>query len=297
MRKFSLSTSTFYSQQTRCVGDLYLPKAAKPPPVVIMAHGFGAERTFGLADYAEKFVENGLAVYTFDYRCFGDSDGSPRNLVDPKRHLQDWQAAIRHVRSLEEINPDRIALWGSSFSGGHVIVTAAGDPKISAIIAQVPFVNAISTSLKLGPKHLIRALPHGIRDLSRILTFRAPHYIKVIGKPEEFAVMNTPESYAGYLALIPEDSEWQNGCPARIFLKFAAYRPIAYAKRVKCPALVMIGTYDSLIDAADVKKTANKMPNSRLVEYPLGHFDLYKGDAFVDAVEKQTDFLLTHLRG
>lgn len=297
MKKFTVSASTFYSQQTRCAGELYLPTDVKKPPVVIMAHGFAAERTFGLPDYAEKFAENGLAVYIFDYRCFGDSDGMPRNLVDPKRHLQDWTAAIAHVRSLEDIDPGRIALWGSSFSGGHVIVTAAGDPEISAIIAQVPFVDAISTSLKLGPKFLMQAMPHGIRDLSRILTFRAPYYVKVIGKPDEFAVMNTPECYEGYCALIPADSNWQNGCPARILLKFAAYRPITYAKRVKCPALVMMGERDSLIDAAAVEKTANKMPNGQLVKYPFGHFEIYKGDAFADAIEKQTEFLLTHLAG
>ena len=295
MGQFTKTESVFYSKNTRCVGDLYLPKAVDKPPIVIMAHGFGAERCFGLPDYAEKFAGNGIAVYLFDYRCFGESDGAPRNLVDPKRHLQDWSAAIQHVRSLNNIDTSRIALWGSSFSGGHVIVTAAKDPRISAIIAQVPFVNAISTTLKLGPAFLIRATPHGIRDLCRVFTFRPPHYVKIIGKPDEFALMNTPECYDGYLALIPENTKWENGCPARILLKFAAYRPIAHAKRVQCPALVMMGEYDSLIDAADVEKTANKMPNAQLVKYPIGHFDIYKGNAFENAIQKQTEFLLTHL--
>jgi pimeloyl-ACP methyl ester carboxylesterase len=295
MEQYTKTSSPFYSQNTRCIGELYLPGAVKTPPVVVMAHGFAAERTFGLPDYAEKFAENGLAVFLFDYRCFGGSDGTPRNLVDPKRHLADWAAAIDHVRSLQAIDARRMALWGSSFSGGHVIVTAARKPGIAAIVAQVPFVDAVSTSLKLGPKHLMRALPHGIRDLSRMLTFRAPHYVKVVGKPDEFAVMNTPESYDGYTAIIPEDADWENGCPARILLKFAAYRPTAHAKNVKCPALLMAGEYDSLINIEAVEKTANKMPNGRLIKYPLGHFDLYKGDAFADAVQKQTDFLLTHL--
>ncbi len=295
MEQFTKIASAFYSQNTRCIGDLYLPPDVKTPPVVVMAHGFAAERTFGLPDYAEKFAKNGLAVFLFDYRCFGESDGTPRNLVDPRRHLEDWQAAIGHVRSLKEIDARRMALWGSSFSGGHVIVTAARDPKIAAIVAQVPFVDAISTSFKLGLSHLMRALPHAIRDLFRMLTFRAPHYVKVVGKPDEFAVMNTPESYDGYTAIIPDDADWENGCPARIFLKFAAYRPTAHAKNVKCPALLMAGEYDSLIKIEAVEKTANKMPCGELVKYPLGHFDLYKGDAFEAGVKKQTEFLLTHL--
>ena len=283
------------SKKVRCSGELYLPEGVHNPPVVIMAHGFGAERAFGLPAYAETFAANGLAVFLFDYRCFGQSDGKPRNYVDQGRHLQDWKAAIAHVRSLPDVNTKRIALWGSSFSGGHIIVTAANDHNISAIVAQVPFVDAISTTFKLGFKFLMQATPHAIRDLSRILTFRSPHYVKLIGQPEEFAIMNTPESYPGYSAIIPDGSKWENKCPARILLRFALYRPIAVAHKIQCPALIMLGEKDSLIDAKTVEKTAKNIPKGKLVKYPFGHFDIYTGEAFKDAVKRQTEFLLTHL--
>ncbi len=294
-QSFTKIPSDFTSQHIRCSGELYLPNDVQNPPIVIMAHGFAAERTFGLPAYADHFASHGLAVYMFDYRCFGDSDGEPRNYVDQGRHIQDWHAAIDHVRSLSNINNNKIALWGSSFSGGHVIVSAAKDPEIAAIIAQVPFVDAISTTFKLGFKFLMQATPHALRDLARIVTFRSPHYVKVIGHPEEFAIMNTPESYPGYSSIVPEDSSWENQCPARIILKFALYRPIASANKVKCPALLMLGEKDSLIDAAAVEKTARKMANSTLVKYPFGHFDIYTGDGFSDAIKKQTEFLMTHL--
>jgi len=32
----------------------------------------------------------GMAVFVFDYRGFNDSEGEPRNYINPKRHLQDW---------------------------------------------------------------------------------------------------------------------------------------------------------------------------------------------------------------
>ena len=287
--------SDFHSKNIRCSGELYIPEGVSHPPVVIMAHGFGAEKTFGLPAYAEIFASNGLAVYLFDYRCFGESDGEPRNYVDPGRHLQDWKAAIDHVRLLPAINPDKIALWGSSFSGGHVLVTASNDQDISAVVAQVPFVDAVSTTFKLGFKFLMQATPHAIRDLSRILTFRSPHFVKIIGKPDEFAIMNTPESYPGYSAIVPEDTTWENKCPARIILTFATYRPIASAHKIKCPTLIMLGEKDSLINAKAVEKTAQKIPNAKLVKYPFGHFDIYTGKAFEDAVKQQTEFLLTRL--
>jgi uncharacterized protein len=138
-------------------------------------------------------------------------------------------------------------------------------------------------------------MPHAIKDMLCIATFQPPHYVKVIGTPDEFAIMNTPESYPGYSAMIPKDSSWQNQCPARILLTFAAYRPIASAGNVSCPALIMLGEKDSLIDAAAVEKAAKKMPRGELVKYPFGHFDIYTGEAFEDAIKKQTDFLLSHL--
>ncbi|MBC2713867.1 MAG: alpha/beta fold hydrolase [Desulfobacteraceae bacterium] len=293
--KFSKTASDFTSKKIRCSGELYLPQDIQNPPVVVMAHGFGAESTFGLPAYAETFASSGLAVYLFDYRCFGTSDGEPRNYVDQGRHLQDWKSAIAHVRSLPDINTNKIALWGSSFSGGHVIVTAARDHDISAIVSQVPFVDAISTTFKLGFKYLMQATPHAIRDLSRLLTFRSPYYVKVISQPDEFAIMNTPESYPGYSSLIPKGSKWENKCPARILLRFGTYRPIAVADKIRCPALIMLGEKDSLLDARAVEKTAKKIPKGELVKYPFGHFDIYTGNAFKEAVKRQTEFLLAHL--
>jgi len=292
---FSIIPSDFISQGIRCSGALYLPTNLKNPPVVIMAHGFAAEKAFRLPAYGERFASSGLAVFIFDYRCFGESDGEPRNYVDPGRHLLDWQAAIAHVRSLSAINTQKIALWGSSFSGGHVIVTASKDKSISAIVAQVPFVDSISTTRMLGVKYLMEAIPHAVKDMLCMATFQSPHYVKVIGKPDEFAVMNTPGSYEGFLSIFPKDSTWENRCPARILLTFSAYRPIASAGDVSCPALIMLCEKDSLIDAAAVEKTAKKIPNNELVKYPFGHFDIYTGEAFEDAVKKQTEFLLTHL--
>lgn len=71
--------SPFYSHGLRCAGTLELPARAKRPPVIVMAHGFGAIRAAGLYDFAERFVKAGYAVFLFDYRSFGDSEGEPRH--------------------------------------------------------------------------------------------------------------------------------------------------------------------------------------------------------------------------
>lgn len=74
------------------------PCSPAPPPVVIMAHGMGAQKDIGLWMYAERFCEAGMAVVAFDYRCFGGSEGLPRQWVSPRRHLEDFEAVVQHVQ-------------------------------------------------------------------------------------------------------------------------------------------------------------------------------------------------------
>lgn len=285
----------FLSRGKRCAAWLYLPEGVEKPPVVVMAHGFAAERTFRLPAYAEKFVDRGMAVFLFDYRNFGASEGEPRNLVSPSRHVQDWQAAIAHVRGLPAIDADRLALWGSSFSGGHVVVVAAQDPGISAIVSQVPFVDGLSTLDSLGVSYTLRAMLAGLRDIGRTLTFRPPHLVPVVEDPDRFGVMNRPDSRPGYLALVPEGSSWKNECPARIFLASAFYRPISFANKVRCPAFVLLAEKDAIIPAASVERFAARMPRAELVRVPVGHFDVYVGDAFEETATLEADFLARHL--
>jgi pimeloyl-ACP methyl ester carboxylesterase len=261
-----------------------------------MAHGFAAERTFGLPAYAKRFAAGGLAVFLFDYRGFGASDGEPRYLVSPTRHLQDWEAALAHVRAIPGLNADRVGLWGSSYSGGHVIVTASRDPYVTAIVSQVPFVDGITSVYWTGTRHAMQATVAGLKDVARMITSREPYYVPVVGDPDTFAVMNTPESKPGYMSIVPEGSDWRNECPARAVLELLIYRPIARARDVKCPALVIMGERDSLIYPRAVEMAASKMREVTLIHLDAGHFDLYTGEMFERTVEIEAGFLSHHLQ-
>src|SRR3954447_9811523 len=116
---------TFPSAGERCAAYLYRPEgAAGDVPCVVMAHGFSATRDDGLPAYAEAFAAAGIAALVFDYRHFGASTGTPRQLLDVGKQHEDYRAAIAYARAMGGIDPQRIALWGSSFSGGHVIAIA-----------------------------------------------------------------------------------------------------------------------------------------------------------------------------
>jgi len=285
----------FASRGERCAAWLYLPDGIARPPVVVMAHGLGAERSFRLPAYAERFADKGLAACVFDYRSFGDSEGAPRNLISPRRHLQDWRAALAHVRSRTEIDPRRVALWGTSFSGGHVLVTAASEPGIAAVVAQVPFVDGVSTIMLFDLGYQIAGTLHGIYDLFCLLVLKRRHTVPIIGKPGAFALMNTPDAEAGMRALIPPDSAWNNEAPALITLGIPFYRPMARARRITAPTMIVAAEKDTLISPAVVRKTADRIANATFISLPAGHFEVYVGELFEKVVQLEGNFLHANL--
>ena len=292
---FSRIDADFVSSGTRCAAWLYRPHDVARPPVVIMAHGFGAERTFRLPIFAERFAAAGLAVLLFDYRAFGASDGQPRNLVSPRRHLQDWTAALAAVRHRGDLDVARIALWGTSFSGGHVIVLASRDPAIAAIVSQVPFVDPIASARQLGVGFSLRSLAAGFRDGLRAITGRPPYFIPIYGDPGTLACLASADAAEGYRAMMPPGTDWQNSCPARCLLSTLFYRPRSAASRVHCPALVFAAEKDTLSPADAVRKTALRMPAATLLTLPGGHFSVYDGQAMETVVAAAIDFLKQHL--
>jgi fermentation-respiration switch protein FrsA (DUF1100 family) len=274
---------------------LYRPEREGPLPLVVMAHGFSATRELRLDVYAERFAEAGLAALVFDYRHFGASAGEPRQLLDIKRQQQDYEAALVYARGLDWVDDRRLALFGSSFSGGHVVAVAARDGRVAAVIAQCPFSDGLVTAPKLGAVNTVKATAAGLRDQLRALTGRPPYYMAAVGEPGSFAAMTTPESKPGMDALIPEDTRWENRVAARIGLRIATYRPGRRAPFVSCPLLACVCDKDSLTPADRTVALLSKAPLAEIKRYPIGHFEIYVGEWWERAVTDQTEFLTRHL--
>lgn len=285
----------FLSHGSTCPAEFMHPDGHGPFPCVLMAHGFAAQRDFRLDQFARRFVEAGAAVFLFDYRGFGDSEGLPRQLVSPRRHLQDWHAALSHVRGLPQVDSRRLALWGTSFSGGHVMVVAAQDRRIAAVCAQVPFVSGTSALGQLPLKQIVRLSLAGLRDVFQSLGGGPAFRLPVVGLPGELAMMNTPECLPGYMALVPEGSAWENATPARIALSVPLYAPARHASQIACPVLVVAGARDSLIPQRAVRRTAARIPDCRLEMLECNHFQPYEGEWFQRTVELQCEFMRQHL--
>jgi pimeloyl-ACP methyl ester carboxylesterase len=263
-------------------------------PCVVMAHGFGGTKDTGLLDYAEGFAAAGIDALLFDYRGFGNSEGTPRQHVSYRRQRQDYHAAIAAARNVPGIDPDRIVLWGTSYSGGHVIAVAAQDKQVAAVISMTPATDGLAALQQIaryaGIGQLLRATGHGLHDAARALACRTPHHIPVVGAPGSAAIISTPGAEAGYVAIA--GPTWRNEVCARTALEVALNRPTTYAKRLSCPILVQVGNRDSVAPPAAARRTAAKASDlAELREYPVDHFDVYQGRWQQHALTDQVDFL------
>jgi len=276
-------------------GDVYRPEGETRPPVVVMGHGFGAERRFGLPAFAQRLCAAGLAVLLFDYRGFGDSEGEPRGLVDPGRHLADFASAVRCARNLAGVDSARLAIWGTSLSGGHVLVTAARLPGITAVVAQVPHVDGLASALRYPLRLLPGATWRALRDLVAAALGREPVRVPIIS-PTGVRCLAAPDCYEGYRRLIPPGAVWQETVPARILLTILGYRPIRIVRRIQAPVLIIAAEQDSLIPLAATRKTAARIAHCQFEALPIGHFDhLYEGPWFERSIALQIAFLRRHL--
>ena len=99
--------------------------------------------------FAEYFTTHiPITALVYDNRCCGASDGTPRYELIPSLQMSDLQDAITFAQSLEEVDPDKIALWGSSYSGGNVLQVAGLDHRVKAVLAQNPMVSGIENSAR-----------------------------------------------------------------------------------------------------------------------------------------------------
>jgi hypothetical protein len=267
-------------------------------PCVVLGHGLGGTVDSGLLPYAERFAAAGVDALAFDYRSFGRSDGQPRQVLSPARQREDYAAAIAFARSLEGVDPERIVVWGSSYSGGHVVPVAVADGRVAGAIAQVPNMDGLAAVLNVaryaGLGHLARLVLAGIRDLAGSLRGRPPLMIPLVGAPGSVGAMTTTDAEPGYRAIA--GPSWRNEVAARMVLGTGAYRPGLQADRLPCPMLVQIGDRDTIVPAKAAQDAAWRATGRAEVRtYPIGHFEIYTGPPFERAIADQLHFLRRHV--
>ncbi|MFD2422638.1 alpha/beta hydrolase [Amycolatopsis pigmentata] len=270
----------------------------KGRPCVVLAHGFGGTRDSGLEGFAEAFAAAGVDSLVFDYRTFGASAGEPRQLVDIDAQLEDYTAAVTCARTLDDVDADRVVVWGVSLSGGHVFRIAAGDQRLAGAISLTPATDGAATA-RLSVKHngVGRALTTSAAGLVGAVAAarnKHPFYQPLTGHPGDPGAVNAPGAFEGYTAIA--GPTWENRYTMRNALSFARYHPGREAPKISCPVLVQIADLDQSAPPLVAAETAKKLRSAEVRHYPCDHFDVYPGREWHEQVVRhQVDFLSRRL--
>jgi uncharacterized protein len=291
-------------------GWLYLPDGASagaPVAGVVMAHGFSATKEMALDGYATEFCSAGLAVLAYDHRCLGASDGEPRQVINPWAQTRDYRYAIGWLAARPEVDRDRIGLWGSSFSGGQVLVLGAIDERVRAVVASVPFAGlGADYSDPLAVDARFAAMREALCDLSGrgpadstappvgpIVVVREP------GQGEGVRVfLDQPESSEWFLDVGRRDgARWENQVWLRAaFGTVPAFDPGVAAAHLRAPVLFVVGTHDVVASTEVAIASFDRVPGPKQLELIEGHhFTPYSGAAADHAAAIERDFFLAHL--
>jgi fermentation-respiration switch protein FrsA (DUF1100 family) len=281
-------------------GWLYTPDGVtEPAPAIVMSHGFSAVKEMYLDRFAEAFADAGLAALVYDNRNFGASGGEPRQEIDPWAQVGDYRTAVTYAATRPEVDADRIGLWGSSYSGGHVLVAGAIDRRVKCVVSQVPLVSGHANFRALVRADFIAGFQAQF-ELDRAARFRGepPAMVPVVDEdPLAPSALPTPDSYAWFTETHKARApSWRNEVTLRSVEMFTEYEPGTYIPWISPTPLLMCVAHDDHLTVADIAIAAFEQAREpkKLVIMPGGHFDAYV-DGFEVASSAAVDWFTEHL--
>ncbi|KAJ3793874.1 alpha/beta-hydrolase [Lentinula aff. detonsa] len=281
---------------------LYEPIGTGPFPVVVAGHGLTVVKDAGLATFGERWATDaGYASLIFDYRFFGESGGAPRNLVVYSKQLEDYRSVIDWARRQpEKFKNDKIVVMGSATSGINVANLALSDTGLAGAMAHSPVLDgtpryATLTALPFNPRLMFWATI----DLIRGKLGMSPTFVKAVGHPREFAFLNTPSSYPGFVAMFDQGSMPFLSAPNILTPRLAyelmgsAACPAARLKDIHCRMLIVSARDDDCIPIKIARDAAAMAPDKiTYIELPCGHYDVMQGgQGFNENINAQIRFL------
>ncbi len=293
---------TYNSDGVACYAKLFFPKgfsATGKTPGVVLAQGWAGTH-FSIEKYGARFADRGLVAMVIDYRGWGSSDGFisqgqptvskgdldptrddkryintkvdvvlKRTRLIPMKQVEDYRNAISYLQGEPGVDPERIGVWGSSFAGGNVIVTAALDSRVKAVVGQVPAISGKDSPL--GP-------------------------VPLRGKLLEDAIKR---------ARTGQGAEFETGFSARRMVDVetnqmvAEYRPFQYLKAVgDRPVLLIPAEKDELINNRANAYAAMEVLTGpkKLIQVPgITHFEMYINEAFEISSSAAASWFREHL--
>ena len=226
---------------------MYRPQnTAQRWPVVVMAGGFSIVKEMHLPQYAEAFAGAGLCVLLFDFRNLGASDGLPRQELNPWQQAEDYRHAITYVSTLPHVDPARIGIWGSSYSGGHCLMVAATDRRVKCVAVQVPTISGRESGLRRVPADKVAELTRAFgEDRARRMKGEAPAIRPLVGELADRPLYPSGEARDYFQECGPKAANWRNEVTLQSMEYARAYEPGSYVAHISpTPLLMIVGLQD-----------------------------------------------------
>ena len=129
---------TFLSNGLKLSGIVHTPDNLRPGerrPAFVVLHGFGGNKGgHGQIVMAEQLTQWGYITMRIDFRGCGESKGEHGRIICLDQ-VEDASNAVTYMASRPDIDPQRIALVGSSFGAAVAIYTGGADTRVAAVIS------------------------------------------------------------------------------------------------------------------------------------------------------------------
>lgn len=282
---------------------LYLPEGGGPHPAVVLAGGWCYVKEVAQPLFAEVFAQAGIAALIIDYRHFGGSTGEPRRHIDPWKQIDDYRNAISHLETRDDIDGDRIGAWGISYSGGHVLILGATDPRVRAICSVVPVIDGWD-NLRLGHGTVsLRALRTALLEARRH-RYRTGEHTYIDHQPVELGAVGTfpfPHSRATFARLKAGEAPGYEGrataASTEMLLSYSV-RPFL-SRLIATPTLMCVAEGDDHTHWDLAGEAFAAIPGERKkfhVVPKAGHLSLYEDvETRRQVADVAADWFATHL--
>lgn len=282
----------FNSEGDTVRGWLYLADGDAPAPTIVLAGGWCYVREIVMPTYAEAFAKAGMNALVFDYRNLGVSDGTNRQHLDPWMQIRDYENALSFLARHDRCDADRLGVWGISYSGGHALILAAIDPRVKAIVSQIPVIDGFENMRRAHGTMEYRALWDLILK-DRALRFDKPGERLYLphateNSAEEVSSWPFPETVRTFMAIKEAEAPlYENRSTVESVDLLLNYDVGPFVKRIyDTPTLMIVAEGDDLtlwdleIDAFNriptTKKKLEVLPHT-------SHMTLYSDKSKVEA--------------
>jgi len=284
-----------------CAGTLFRPSAQRPGlkvPAVLLSHGFACVRTMrNLPEVANALVDAGIAALTLDFRFLGESTGEPRQTVSPFHQRQDLHNALTWLSEHPEIDRDRLGIWGTSYSGGHVLQIAAFDRRVKAVVSQVPATN-LFRQLRQAPAAYRARFDQLIAD-DRVARFHGlPARTMKLGAPDGEVSLFGKHSLPWIARNASENETFRNEVTIASLEEFVQFDAAEYVEAISpTPLLIVMASQDRIVSPELIRQTFKRAgPPKKLLTVEGSHYDVYDDPAVRrQACEAARDWFLQYL--